>query len=180
MSHEHLIINRWSQAHMKQKSAVRRALLKMRRARSVGEGDDCMDELATLARQNPRDVIDLYYSTKNNAFALIWCLQGMTNNQVIGVARHALRHRDGHVSWAAAAVLKHSARRTLIPDFIAALKDPSYMVKGIAVEWLKSHGDASAIGPLEQLSKLPRMIRHSPGTVKQAKSAVRRLRKTPI
>jgi hypothetical protein len=160
-------------------SAVQRTLLKMRRARSVDEGDDCMDELGTLARQDPQEVIGHYHSTRKNAFALIWCLQGMTSDDVIAVARHALRRRDGHVSWAAAEVLKHSARRELIPDFIAALKDRSSMVKGVAVEWLTLHGDASAIGPLEHLSHLPQMIRHSPGTVKAAKAAIRRLRQAP-
>jgi hypothetical protein len=53
-------------------SAVQRALLMMRRARSVDEGDDCADELAAAARKNPQEVIDLYYSTKDNAFALVW------------------------------------------------------------------------------------------------------------
>jgi hypothetical protein len=99
---------------------------------------------------------------------------------VIDVAKHALRHRDGNVRWAAVEVLKHSSRRTLIPVFIAVLKDRADMVKGVAVEWLKLHGDSSAIGPLEQLSKLPKMIKHSPGTVAEAKEAIRRLRKTPI
>jgi HEAT repeat protein len=159
-------------------SAVQRALFKMRRARSVDEGNHCADELARAARKDLQEVIDLYRSERANAFALVWCLQGMTDDAVLDVATHALRHRDGNVRWAAAEVLKHFSRRTLIPVFIAALKDRADMVKVVAVEWLKSHGDAGAIDPLERLSKLPRMIKHSPGTVEQAKEAVRRLRKT--
>lgn len=161
-------------------SAVQRALLKMRRARSVDEGDDGADELATAARRNPQEVIDLYYSTKDNAFALVWCLQGLTDDAVIDVAKHALGHRDGNVRWAAAEVLKHSSRPTLIPVFIAALKDRADMVKGVAVEWLKSHGNSSAVAPLELFSKLPRMIKHSPGTVEDAKEGIRRLQKKRI
>ena len=157
-------------------SAIQKALSKMRRARSVDEGDDCADELARAARKNIKEVIDLYHTTKSDAFALVWCLQGLTENTVIELFKQALQHKDSNVRWAAVEGLKHSSRRTLIPIFVAALKDKSDMVKVVAVDWLKSHGDASAIGPLQRLSKLPRLIRNSPGTVKEAEKAVRRLR----
>jgi hypothetical protein len=77
-------------------------------------------------------------------------------------------------------VCREGVPRTLIPVFIAALKDRADMVKGVAVEWLKLHGDSTAIGPLEQLSKLPKMIKHSQGTVVEAKEGISRLRKKRI
>jgi len=157
-------------------SAIQQALSKMRKARSVDEGDDCADELARAARKDVKEIIDLYHTTKADAFALVWCLQGITEDAVIELFKQALQHKDSNVRWAAMEGLKHSSRRTLIPIFIAALNDRSDMVRGVAVDWLKSHGDASAIGPLQRLSKLPRLIRNSPGTVKQAERAVRRLR----
>jgi len=142
----------------------------------VDEGDDYADELARAARKNVKEVIDLYHTTKSDAFMLVWCLQGLTDIAVIDLYKEALTHKDHYIRWAAIEGLKHSSRRALIPIFIAALKDRSDMVKGVAVEWLKSHGDVSAIGPLVRLSKLPSMTKNSSGTVNQAEKAVRRLR----
>ena len=157
-------------------SAVQQALSKLRTARSVDEGDDYSDELARAARQNLEEVIDIYYTSERDTFALVWCLQGLTRGPVIDLFKHALKNKDWNVRWAAVEGLKHSSDRTLIPLFIAALKDRSHLVKGVAVEWLTSHGDSTAIGPLELLSKLPSMIKNSPGTVKQAEEAIRLIR----
>jgi len=49
------------------------------------------------------------------------------------------------------------------------------VLKGVAVEWLAKHGDARAIAPLEQLIALPSMLKTSPGMVKEAQKAIRRL-----
>lgn len=157
-------------------SAVQQALSKFRKAKSVDEGDDYSDELARAARQSLSEVIDLFYTTQDDTFALVWCLQGLTNNRVIDLYKHALKHKDPYVRWAAVEGLKHSSHRELIPVFIAALKDRSHLVKAVAVDWLTSHGDSTAIDPLERISKLPSMIKTSPGIVKQAKEAVSLLR----
>src|SRR5947208_654107 len=68
------------------------------------------------------------------------------------------------------------AGRANLPVFIAALRDRSHLVKGVAVEWLAKHGGARAVAPLEQLIALPSMIKASPGMVKEARKAIRRLR----
>ena len=157
-------------------SAVQQALSKLRTAKSVDEGDDYSDELARVARQNLEEVIDLYYTSKRDTGALVWCLQGLAGSSVIDLFKHALKSKDWNVRRAAIEGLKHSSDRTLIPLFVGALKDRSHLVKAVAVEWLTSHGDSTAIGPLELLSKLPSMIKNSPGTVKQAEEAISRLR----
>ena len=132
--------------------------------------------MRVITSKNPKLLLHESYSTKKDAFMLVWCLQGLTQDAVIELFKEALQHKDHYVRWAAVEGLKHSSRRSLIPIFIAALKDRTDMVKLVAVEWLKAHGDASAIGPLVRLSKLPSMIKNSSGTVKQAEKAVRRLR----
>ena len=157
-------------------SAVQQALSKLRRARSVDEGDHYADELARVARQNLEEVIDLFYTTEGDTCALVWCLQGLLDGPVIDLFKQALRNNDWNVRWAAIEGLKHSSDRTLIPVFVGSLRDRSHLVKGVAVEWLKSHGDLTAIGPLELLSKLPGMIKNSPGTVKEAEEAISLLR----
>ena len=95
-------------------SAVQQALSKLRTARSVDEGDDYADELARAARQNTREVIDLFYNTQGDTCALVWCLQGLTDDPVIDLFKEALRHKDSYVRWAAMEGLKHSADRDLI------------------------------------------------------------------
>ena len=157
-------------------SAVQQALSKLRTARSVDEGDGYADELARAARQNLEEVIDLFYTTEVDTCALVWCLQGLTDDSVIDLFKDALKNKDSYVRWAAMEGLKHSSDRSLIPVFVAALKDRSHLVKAVAVEWLTSHGDSTAIGPLELLAKLPSMIKNSPGTVKQAEEAISLLR----
>jgi HEAT repeat protein len=157
-------------------SAVQQALAKLRRARSIDEGDDYADELAKAARQNLDEVIELYHTTESDTFALVWCLQGLTGDAVIELFTRALKHKDHQVRWAAIEGLKHSHQPSLIPVFIAALSDRAHMVKLVAVEWLTSHGDARAIAPLERLLKLRSMIKTSPGIVKEAQEAVSRLR----
>lgn len=157
-------------------SDVQQALSRLRKAKSIDEGDDYADELARAARQSLNEVIDLFYTTQEDTFALVWCLQGLTDDAVIDLYTHALKHKDQYVRWAAVEGLKYSSHPALVPIFIAALKDRSHMVKGVAVEWLRSHGDSNAIAPLERLLKLPSMIRTSPGIVNQAKEAVRLLR----
>lgn len=157
-------------------SAIQQALARIRNARSVDEGDLASDELAEAARQNPAEVIALYRADGEDAFALVWSLQGLLDEPVLALFRDALRHKDSQVRWAAIEGLKHCASPALIPDFVAALKDRSEFVKPVAVEWLAVHGDARAIAPLEHLVSLPSQRKHSPGTVKSAEAALRRLR----
>jgi HEAT repeat protein len=157
-------------------SAVQQALSKLRKAKSRDEGDVYADELAIAARHNVNEVIDLFYTTQDDTFALVWCLQGVTSDPVIDVYKHALKHKDQYVRWAAIEGLKYFSHRTLIPVFIAALMDRSHLVKQVAVDWLKINGDSSAVDPLERLLNLPSLIRSSPGIVKQAKEAVSLLR----
>jgi len=160
----------------RQKTAVRRALDRMRRARSVDEGDDAADELARAARQNLREVLELLRTSRVNTVALVWCLQGQTSNAVLDVLLEAVKHKDGQVRWAAIEGLKHFARPAHIPVFIVALSDRSHLVKTVAVEWLAQHGDARAIAPLERFIALPSMVKTSPGLVTQARTTIRRLR----
>jgi len=87
----------------------------------------------------------------------------------------AVKHKDGQVRWAAVEGLKHFTQPAHIPVFIAALRDRSHLVKGVTVECLAKHGDARAIAPLEQLIALPSMTKTSPGMVKEAQKAIRRL-----
>jgi len=155
---------------------IQQALLKLRKAKSVEEGDNLSDELAVLARKNLAEVIQFYYTTQSDTFALVWCLQSLTDERVRDVCTHALQHKDANVRWAAIEGLKHFTDPALIPVFITALKDRSHMVKGVAVEWLKKNGDTTAIAPLERLSIMPSMIKNSPGTVKLAKEAIAVLR----
>lgn len=155
---------------------IQQVLAKLRRAKSVEEGDNLSDELAGLARQDLAEVIHLYHTTQTDTFALVWCLQGLTDELAREVCTHALQHKDANVRWAAIEGLKHFTDPALIPVFITALKDRSHMVKGVAVEWLKQNGDASAITPLVHLTTRPIMIKNSPGTVKQAKEAIAILR----
>jgi hypothetical protein len=157
-------------------SAIEQALAKLRKAKSVDEGDNCADELAKAARENLDEVIELFYATQSDTFALVWCLHGLTGEPVIELYKQALKHQDPYVRWAAIEGLKHAAQASLIPVFVAALKDRSHRVKGVAVDWLKAHGDAGAIAPLERLLTLPSLRKTSPGMVKQAEKAVKRLR----
>jgi HEAT repeat protein len=152
-------------------SATQQVLAKLKLAKSVAEGDDISDELAQAARQNPDEVIELYYAGNENPFALVWCLQGLTDPRIIELYQHALRHKDHTVRWAAIEGLKYSANPALIPLFIAALKDQSHLVKMVAVDWLKRHGDANAVAPLEHLFSLPSLIKTSPGLINNAKEA---------
>jgi HEAT repeat protein len=157
-------------------SAIEQALAKLRKAKSIDEGDDGADELAKAARQNLDEVIELFYTTQSDTFALVWCLQGLTRAPIIELYKQALKDKDSQVRWAAIEGLKYAAQASLIPVFVAALKDRSHMVKAVAVDWLKAHGDASAIAPLERLLRLPGLIKTSPGTVKQIEKAVKHLR----
>jgi HEAT repeat protein len=157
------------------KSPIQAALAKLKSARSIDEGDDISDQLAKAARKNPQEIIDLYYTSAENTITFDWCLKGVTDDSVIEWFKDVLKHKDHWVRWAAIEGLKHSRRRSLIPDFIAALNDRSHMVKAVAVEWLKSHGDARAIAPLERLIKQPSMIKTSPGIIKDAQAAIERL-----
>jgi hypothetical protein len=156
-------------------SAIQEILARLSKARSIDEGDDISDELAKAARENPQEVIDLFYANHSDIFSLVWCLQGQTNEKVVHLFLDALKHMDANVRWAASEGLKHSRSSELIPVFIDALKDRSHMVKGVAVEWLKANGDARATEPLRRLTEIPSMIRTSPGIVKEAQDALARL-----
>ena len=139
-------------------TAVQRALARMRQARSVDAGDDAADELARAARANLPEVIELLRTSRADTVAPVWCLQGLTSKAVFDVLLEAVKHKDGQVRWAAVEGLKHFARPAHIPVFIAALRDRSHLVKG------------------EQLIALPSMLKTSPGMVKEARKAIRRLR----
>lgn len=157
-------------------SEVQQAFSRFQKARSRDEADTYIAELAKAARQNPHEVIALFHTTKKNQFALVWCLHGLTDDAVIELYKRALNEKEKYVRWAAIEGLKYSSQPTLIPTFIAALNDRSPSVQGVAVEWLKTHGDSRAVGPLERLSKLPSLIKNSPGITKQAIEAVRLIR----
>lgn len=161
-------------------SAIQSALARLRRARSIDEGDEAAAELARAAASQFDEVIDLYRATQGDAFALVWCLQGRTEERVIDLFLSAFKHHDAQVRWAAIEGLKHSRRPSLIPVFINALKDRSHLVKLVAVEWLKSNGDARALGPLERIISLPSMARTSPGIVRTAREAIDRLNDTGV
>jgi HEAT repeat protein len=156
-------------------TAVQRALAKMRRARSVDAGDDAADELARAARANLPEVLELLRTSRADTVPLVWCLQGQTTDAVLDVLLEAVKHKDAQVRWAAVEGLKHFTQPAHIPVFIAALRDRSHLVKGVAVEWLARHGDVRAIARLQQLIALPSMIKTSPGMVKEAQKAIRRL-----
>ena len=155
---------------------VQRVLAKLRKAKTRDEADLLTGELARAAQQSPVEVVDLYYTRRKQIFSLVWCLHGLKNEAVIDLYQHALNHKDKYVRWAAIEGLAYSHEPALNAVFVAALKDRSPMVKGVAVEWLKSHGDSTALGPLERLVGLPSLATIAPGIVKQAKAAMRLIR----
>lgn len=157
-------------------SEIQRILARIHRAKSIDEGDEYSDELSRAARRNIDEVIRLFHTKRDDTFMLVWCLQGLTNPRVVEIFKQAIKHKDQYVRWAAVEGLKHSTKSELIPTFIAALNDRAHIVKLVAVEWLKVNGDASAIGPLERIIKLPGVGKDSPGIVKEAKEAVKYLR----
>lgn len=157
-------------------SSIQSALARLHRARSVDEGDECAEELARAARQNIGEVIALYPAAGRDAGALVTSLHGLTERRVIEFFTEALKHRDKYVRWAAIEGLKYAPDPALAPLFIGALKDRADLVRLVAVEWLKLHGTPSAIGPLEHLSRLPSLIKYSPGTVALAAEALNALR----
>jgi HEAT repeat protein len=158
------------------KTAVPRALDRMRGARSVDAGDDAADELARAARQNLPEVLELLRTPRADTAALVWCLQGQTSKAVLDVLLEAAKHRESQVRWAALEGLKHFTHPAHSPVFMAALSDRSHLVKTVAVEWRARHGDVRAIAPLERLIALPSMVKTSPGLVRQARATIRRLR----
>jgi HEAT repeat protein len=117
-------------------SPIRTAVARIRSARSVDEGDEYSDELAEAALRDPQEVIDLQRAGDEDAFTLVWCLQGQTSQPVLGLLLEAIRNRSSYVRWAAVAGLKHFTQPDLIPVFIAGLRDRSHFVKLAAAEWL--------------------------------------------
>jgi hypothetical protein len=158
---------------------IRKILARLRRARSVDEGDACVDELWDIARRDPQPILDAYRRSRTNRFALVWCLQGLTSDAVREVLADAVTSPEANVRWAALEGLKHFHDADLTPLFATALKDRYDMSKCVAVEWLAAHGDARAIAPLERFAALPSQIRSSPGLVKRAQATLVRLRGQP-
>ena len=154
------------------KSAVQQALSKLRKR---SQSMRAMTTLMNWRRQPGKtSTKSLIFSTtrERTDSCSVWCLQGLTNDRVIALFRHALKHKNQYVRWAAVEGLKHCTDRKLLPVFIRALRDRSHVVKGVAVDWLTTHGDSTAIEPLERLLGLPSMIKNSPGTVARARKAI--------
>jgi HEAT repeat protein len=156
---------------------VEEVLARLRRAKSVDEGDEYADQLAKIAKRHVAEIIDLYSTRRNQAVLLVWSLQGLLEPRVLRLFEAALKDRDAGVRWAAAEGLKHTTDRSYIPAFCAALKDRYDLVKCVAVEWLATHGDRSAIAPLRRLLSLPSFRKNSPGLVKTIERALPRLAK---
>ena len=163
---------------LKEGTAVRQALARLREARSRDECDDRSAELGAAAQLDPSEVIDLYQAaeSEDDAFSLVWCLHGLKTKPVLDLYQEALKHEDSYVRWAAIEGPKHSRDPALIPAFLGALRDRAHLVKSVAVEWLEAHGDSRALVPPEHLIERPSLIRNSPGIVEHAKKAVSRIR----
>lgn len=158
---------------------ARDILARMRRARSVDEGDDLGDQLAALARRSPRTIAELYASEHQSRVLLAWCLRGSTHPAALAVLLDARRQPDAQLRWAAVEGLKHLTDPEWTPVFAEALADRYHLSKCVAVEWLAAHGDERAIGPLEKLVASATLQRTSPGLVTQARAALERLRAAP-
>ena len=153
------------------------ALGSLAQSHSRDQYEERLAALARLAVEHPNEIIALYHAGAFDQMPLVWCLQGQSSNAVIDLFHEALKHSNQYVRWAAAEGIDRSGRRDQVAVFVEALKDRSHLVRGVAVGYLKRHGDASALPGLTYLAGLKSMRRNSPGTVKTAEEAIKAIRK---
>jgi hypothetical protein len=156
--------------------AIDLALRSLAQSHSRDHYEERLAALARLAVEYPNDIMALYHAGAFDHMSLVWCLQGQSSNAVMDLFHEALKHSNPYVRWAAAEGIDKSGRRDQAAVFVEAIKDRSHLVKGVAVEYLKRHGDASALPGLMHLAGLKSMRRNSPGTVKTAEEAIKAIR----
>jgi HEAT repeat protein len=152
------------------------ALRSLAQSRSRDQYEERLAALARLAVEHSNEIISLYHAGAFDQMPLVWCLQGQSSNAVIDLFHEALKHSNPYVRWAAAEGIDKSGRRDQAAVFVEALKDRSHLVKGVAVGYLKRHGDASALPGLTHLAGLKSMRSNGPGTVKAAEEAIKAIR----
>lgn len=152
------------------------ALKSLAQARSRDQSDERLAALSTLAVEHSNEIVSLYHAAAFDEFSLVWCLQGQSSKAVIDLFHEALQHGNPYVRWAAAVGLDKSGLTDQATAFVEALRDRSHSVKGVAVEYLKRHGDESALLGLTHLAGLKSMRRSSPGIVKTAEEAITAIR----
>jgi HEAT repeat protein len=152
------------------------ALRSLAQSRSRDQYEERLAALARLAVEHSHEIIALYHAGAFDPMPLVWCLQGQSSHAVMDLFYEALKHRNPYVRWAAAAGIDKSGRSDQAAVFVEALKDRSHLVKGVALGYLKQHGDVSALPGLTHLAGLKSLRSTSPGTVKTAEEAIKAIR----
>ena len=139
------------------------------------EYEHWLSRLAQAARAKPDEIISIFRRGGFEPIPLVWCLHGHASPIVTCFFSELLAHRDQYVRWAAAEGLVASGRSNFEPQFIAALRDRSDLVKGVAVYYLRRHGSRRSLPALRHVLTLKGLSKRSPGILSEAKAAIGRI-----
>jgi HEAT repeat protein len=130
----------------------------------LGRGD--VDFLVTLLER------ELLSNKNEPAFSLAWVLAHLDTPRRVEPLMKAIRHQDEFVRWAACEGLRRARAKRARALLNAAASDRSSLVRGTAVDALKSIGDETSLAVLEK-----RLRDRYPGIRVAAAKAARAIRK---
>ncbi len=126
-------------------------LTRLKLAQSRDEHDEVMGELSDIAPLHIEALDELYDSNIYYRMPLIWSLLGQTTTPAIALFSKAINDKDQYTRWAAATGLSGVRTRGASSLLVAALKDRSHLVKGVAVDAMLKFRDPAAVPQLKKI-----------------------------
>lgn len=148
-------------------------LTRLKLAQSRDEHDEVMGELSDIAPQHIEVLDELYDANIYYRMPLIWSLLGQTTTPAIELFSKAINDKDQYTRWAAATGLSGVGTREASYLLVAALKDRSHLVKGIAVDAMLKFRDPAAVPQLKKIIESEYLQKNAPGIVSSARKALR-------
>jgi len=141
--------------------------------------DEFHQHLCSLAPIANRHIDEINLAFTINGFPkfnVVWSLIGNKTVPAIALFCRAIKDNDHYTRWAASEALAKCDNSIATEALVAALKDRSTLVKGVAVAAMIRLKPKSAVSQLKKIVQSTHVQTHSPGIAKDAANALAQIK----
>ena len=159
---------------MNQYKEINDALKLISTAENRWDYEEKQGPLWDCAQRYPVEMIDTFYKNPESQFSIAWCLAHNKNGILKNFFIAESKNKNQYIRWCAIIFLKQYKSKDLIDIFVKALKDRSSLVKGEALEAVKTIKDYRIEKVLKHLLTLKSFKNNSPGYYETAKKILQK------
>ena len=148
------------------------AIERMGHAKDRDDHHQLLCSLSPIAARHIQEISVAFSTQGFPKFEVLWSLIGSTSLPAVDLFSRAIKDRDPYTRWAASEALAKCDSPLATDCLVAALKDRSTLVKGVAVAAMSRLKSRAAIKQLRKIVQSKHMQTHSPGIVKDAAAAL--------